>query len=96
MQKLIGKYGLAAHLALVVVAPLFFTPTAVLWLSALAVVWFFLEPSRIGFEQLHDARRRILSSLWKDAVFWVFLALTVIAGIRFANGGSSATTAWKS
>ena len=87
MQKLIGKYGLAAHLALVVVAPLFFTPTAVLWLSALAVIWFLQEPSRIGFEQLHDARRRIMSSLWKDAVFWVFFALTVVAGIRFANDG---------
>ena len=87
MQKLIGKYGLAAHLALVVVAPLFFTPTAVLWLSALVVVWFLMEPSRIGFEQLHNARWRILSSLWKDAVFWVFLALVVVAGVRFANGG---------
>ena len=87
MQKLIGKYGLAAHLALVVVAPLFFTPTAVLWLSGLAIVWFFMEPSRVGFEQLHDARRRIFSSLWKDAVFWVFLALTIVAGIRFANDG---------
>ena len=99
MQKLIGKYGLAAHLALVVVAPLFFTPTTVLWLSALAVVWFLLEPSRIGFEQLHDARRRIMRSLRKDAVFWVFLALTVIAGIRFANGGvtlvyDAESTAW--
>lgn len=89
MQKLIGKYGLAAHLALVVVAPLFFTPAVVLWLSLLAVVWFFMEPSRVGFEQLHDARRRIVSSLWRDPVFWVFLALTIIAAVRFVNSGVS-------
>ena len=87
MQKLIGKYGLAAHLALVVVAPLFFTPTTVIWLSVLAVLWFLKEPSRVGFEQLHDARKRVLSSLWRDPVFWVFLLLTVIAGVRAANSG---------
>lgn len=87
MQKLIGKYGLAAHLALVVVAPPFFSPAVVLWLSALAVLWIVMEPSRIGFEQLHDARARVFSTMRRDPVFWLFLALVVVAGVRFANGG---------
>lgn len=87
MQKLIGKYGLAAHLALVVVAPLFFTPTAVMWLSALAAIWFLKEPSRVGFEQLHDARKRVLSALWRDPVFWVFLFLAIMALVRCVNNG---------
>ena len=99
MQKLIGKYGLAAHLALVVVAPLFFTPSVTIWLSAFAVVWFFMEPSRIGFEMLHDARHRVISALWRDPVFWVFLFLVIMAGIRACNGGvtlayDAETTTW--
>ena len=87
MQKFLAKYGLAAHLALVVVAPLFLSPTAVIWLSALAVVWFLMEPSRIGYEQLHEARHRVYARILRDSLFWVFLALTVISGVRFANGG---------
>ena len=89
MQKLIAKYGLAAHLALVVVAPLFLSPTAVLWISSLSAVWFLMEPSRIGYEQLHEARDRVLEATTRDPVFWVLLALTVISGVRFANGGVS-------
>ena len=89
MQKFIAKYGLAAHLALVVVAPLFLSPTATLLLSALAAVWFVMEPSCIGYEHLHEARRRVFDATLRDFVFWVLLALTAIAGMRFANGGIS-------
>ena len=87
MQKLITKYGLAAHLAFVAVAPLFFSPTTVLWLSVLAAVWLVMEPSRIGHERLYGARRRVIRSVLSDPLFWVSLSLVVIALMRFLNTG---------
>ncbi len=73
MQKLISKYGLAAHLALVAVAPLFLSTAAVLWLSALCAAWVVMEPSRIGSEHLYEARRRVARAISRDPVFWVLL-----------------------
>lgn len=87
MQKLITKYGLAAHLAFLAVAPLFLSPTPILYLSALAAIWVFMEPSRVGQEMLHDARRRVRGGLLRDPLFWVCLALSVIAGVRALNDG---------
>lgn len=85
MLKLITKYGLAAHLAFLGVAPLFLSSAAVFWLAALGLVWVFMEPSRIGREMLHDARRRITHGLIRDPFFWVMLLLVAVAGIRAFN-----------
>lgn len=90
MQTLISKYGLAAHLALVAVAPLFLSAGAVIWLSVLGAVWLVMEPSRIGNEMLHDARRRVTRSLAFDPLFWVLLALLVVSIIRMFNVGIAA------
>ena len=95
MQKLISKYGLAAHLALLAVAPLFLFPflavdaiaTTELWLSAFALVWVLMEPSRRSDEMLHDARTRVASSIVRDPLFWALLGAVVFAAIRWANGG---------
>lgn len=87
MQKVITKYGLAAHLALAAVAPLFLSPVAVVCLAALAAVWFVMEPSRIGGEMLHDARRRCRKATVRDPLFWVLAILVLIAGVRALNGG---------
>lgn len=95
MHKFISKYGTAAHLALLAVAPLvifpFFTATTVavvlLWLSLLAIMWVLMEPSRRADEMLHDARSRVASSVIKDPLFWCFLVLIVFAYVRYLNSG---------
>ena len=95
MQKAISKYGLAAHLALLAVAPLFLFPfcddlwtaRTVIWLSLLALAWTVLEPSRRVDETLHDARFRVAASMARDPLFWFSLVLVLAAGIRWLNGG---------
>ena len=95
MQKAVAKYGLAAHLALLAVAPLFLFPffgsktTAVvlLWLSLYAAMWLVLSPSLLGGEILDDARGRILFNIVRDPVFWVLVAVVVTAGVRTLNTG---------
>ena len=87
MQKLIAKYGLAAHLALLAVAPQFFSLSAAVWLAALTACWLFLEPSRLGRESLSAARQRVLRSVLSDPLFWIMLLLTLVAAVRMANGG---------
>ena len=107
MQKFIAKYGLAAHLAILAVAPLFLFPFAgkadtgvvLLWLSALGFAWTFLEPSQRGGERLYDARRRVGEQAKHDPLFWFSLVLVVFAGVRALNGGISLaynaeTAAW--
>lgn len=87
MQRLITKYGLAAHLAFLAVAPLFLSPICVLWLSPLAFVWLLMEPSRVGDEMLHEARRRVTRKLVRDPVTWLLLVVVIYTAIRWANGG---------
>ena len=95
MQKAISKYGLAAHLALLAVAPLFLFPfcgdvwtaRAVIWLSLIAAAWTVLEPSRRADETLHDARFRVASSIALDPLFWFSIVLVLIAAVRWLNGG---------
>ena len=94
MQKAISKYGLAAHLALLAVAPLFLFPfcddawtaRTVIWLAIFALAWTVLEPSRRVDETLHDARFRVASSIARDPLFWFSIVLVFIAGIRWFNG----------
>lgn len=95
MQKAISKYGLAAHLALLAAAPLFLYPfcgevwtaRAILWLSLIAAVWMFMEPSRRKGEMLHDARTRVFLSVARDPLFWFSVVLALTAAIRIFNGG---------
>ncbi len=95
MQKLVSKYGTAAHLALLAVAPLFLYPfcaaewtaTALIWLSPFAALWVVVEPSRRSNEMLHDARMRVISGVLRDPLFWILAVLTVMAAVRWANGG---------
>lgn len=87
MQKIITKYGLAAHLALLAVAPLILSPSFVLWLSLIGLVWLLMQPSQIGREYLHSARRRVAKAIVGDPFFWFLLGVVVYAAIRCANGG---------
>ena len=87
MQKLVSKFGLAAHLALLTVAPLVFSTTTVLCLAALGLVWLVMEPPRLGREGLSAARHRVLVAMLKDPVFWFTLALAVYQLIVAVNNG---------
>ena len=95
MQRLITKYGLAAHLAFLAVAPLFLFPfygegtiaTVLLWLSLLAALWTVLEPSMLSGESLSGSRRRVVGGILADPLFWVLLILTVFSGLRALNTG---------
>lgn len=79
------------------VAPLFLFPffgsgtiaSVLLWLSLFAAVWLVLSPSLLGGEMLDDARRRVLGGIVRDPLFWVFVCIAVVAGIRTLNSGIS-------
>ena len=95
MQKLIAKYGLAAHLALLAVAPLFLFPfcdelaiTKVLfWISLFGGLWMVLEPSMRTGEGLSESRRRVIRGFAHDPLFWSLLVVLVFAGFRAMNTG---------
>lgn len=87
MQKILTKYGLAAHLALIAVAPLFLSPVSIFWLTGLAALWMIMEPSRIGMERLHDAQNRFFSKMIKDPFFWYLVILVLVSAIRCVNCG---------
>lgn len=95
VQKFISKYAAAAHLALLAVSPLFLFPwcgsevlTWVLaWLTAPALLWVVLEPSRRSDEHLHDARERVGGELLRDPLLWVFVVIAVLALLRWLNNG---------
>ena len=95
MHQFLAKYGLAAHLALLAVAPLFLFPfcaassvaVTLLWLTLLAVIWCFLMPSVRGGERLHDARLRVVVEPVRDPLFWASLVLALVVGLRALNGG---------
>ena len=95
MQKFIAKYGLAAHLAILAVAPLLRLPfcgervvaAVLLWLSLLTGLWMLLGPSVRGGERLHDARHRVAFALLSDPLSWVLLGGIVFSGFRALNTG---------
>lgn len=87
VQKVITKYGLAAHLAILAVAPLFLSESAILWIAALVAVCVIMEPSRVGSEMLHDARQRVSRALVRDPLFWVGILLMGVAALRSLNSG---------
>lgn len=95
MQKFIAKFGCAAHLAVMTVAPLFLFPwvgretlaVVMLWLSLPAALWSMLEPSVRGGEHLHDARRRVLRGMLRDPLLWASAVIVIITGVRAVNTG---------
>ena len=95
MQRLISKYGLAAHIALLAVAPLFLFPfstpaeiaTVELWLAGFGAVWVLMEPSRRSDEMLHNARMRVAAAVWRDPLFWALLLAVAFAAARWLNDG---------
>ena len=95
VQKLIAKYGLAAHLAILAVAPLFLFPFCddstiawvLIWVSLPAALWTVLEPSIRAGERLYEARHRVMREIFRDPLFWVLLALVVFTGMRALNTG---------
>ena len=64
-QRLVTKFGLAAHIAILAALPPVLQPflapddlgVVMLWLSAFAVLWFLLSPSILPGEGLTLARR---------------------------------------
>lgn len=95
MQKFFSKYALAAHLALMTVAPLFLFPffgvekssVVLLWLSFLSILWILLEPSRRPEEYLYNARNRVYKSIISDPLFFIFGLLLIVAFVRWLNNG---------
>ena len=95
IQKFLSKYGLATHLALLAALPLALTPflsaaalaTTVFWLTALAAVWLFVEPSVRAGEHLSLARARVRHEIMLDPVFWFAAFLVVFAAVRWMNAG---------
>ena len=108
MQRFIAKYGLAVHLAILAVAPVFLLPffatavvaTVLLWISLVAAIWTVLEPSIRGGERPSDARRRVARELGRDPMFWLLLAIIVFSGVCALNTGirlsyDAETAAWR-
>lgn len=94
-HRLITKYGLATHLALLASLPPALLPflserhlgLTIFWLSALAGLWILLEPSILAGEHLSTARGRVRHDMVRDPLFWFFLATVVFAGLRWLNSG---------
>lgn len=96
--RIITRYGLATHLALLASLPFVLFPffsestlaEVIFWLSGMAVLWLLLEPSMRAGEHLSTARRRVLGSLVRDIAFWVFLCIIAVAFIRYVNSDVNA------
>lgn len=94
-QKIITKYGLAFHLAVLAALPSALAPfvsdqalgRTVLWLSAIGVLWLFIEPSIRKGERLSQARYRVWIGFMKDPVLWFFMLYAVLCFVRWLNSG---------
>ena len=91
--RLITRYGLATHLALLASLPFALFPflsagslaELIFWFSGLAFLWLFVEPSMRPGEHLSIARRRVVGSLIRDVAFWFFICALVVSFIRYLN-----------
>lgn len=91
--RLITRYGLATHLALLASLPFVLFPfmsaeklaQVVLCLSGIAGLWLLVEPSMRAGEHLSIARRRVIRAILHDVVFWFFLFVAIVAFIRYLN-----------
>ena len=94
-HKLITKYGLATHLALLASLPYALMPflsekalgITILWLSAFAGLWLLVEPSILSGEHLSSARTRVRKDIVRNPIFWFFLVAAAFAAIRWLNSG---------
>ena len=88
--RLITRYGLATHLALLASLPFVLNPflsestlaEVIFWLSGLAFLWLLVEPAMRAGEHLSIARRRVLSSLVRDIAFWIFVCVWAICSVN--------------
>ena len=95
--RLITRYGLATHLALLASLPFALFPflsasrlaEVVFWLSGIAFLWLIVEPSMRAGEHLSIARRRVLASMLRDVAFWFFVFAIVVAIVRYLNSDVS-------
>ena len=91
--RLITRYGLATHLALLASLPFVLFPflsaeklaQTVFCLSGLAGLWLLIEPSMRNGEHLSIARRRVIRAILHDVVFWFFLVVIVVVFVRYLN-----------
>lgn len=94
-QRVVTRYGLAAHLALLAAGPCALSPfmdavslaKVVLWLSALAAVWLFAEPSILPGEHLSVSRERVRRGMIRDPFFWLTVLVVAFAAVRCLNCG---------
>ena len=93
--RLITKYGLATHLALLASLPLALMPflssatlsTLIFWLSGFALIWLLAEPSMRTGEHLSTARVRVRASFLRDPFAWFLLFAIIYSLIRWCNSG---------
>ena len=91
--RLITRYGLATHLALLASLPFVLFPflsaeklaQTIFSLSVLAGLWLLVEPSMRNGEHLSIARRRVIRAILHDVVFWFFLVVIVVVFVRYLN-----------
>lgn len=95
IQKFLSKYGLSVHLAVLAALPLALTPfltaatlgSVTLWLSALAAVWLFTEPSLRRGEHISSSRARLFRELVRDPFLWFLLLALIYVAVRGLNTG---------
>jgi len=107
LRRVISKYGLAFHLAVLTALPIALTPllepdriaVVVYWALAFALVWFFAEPSLRRGEYHAQARSRVFAHIVRDPVFYCVASVLAVAFFRMCNGGiallyDAASSAW--
>ena len=93
--RLITRYGLATHLALLASLPFVLFPLlsasklaeVIFCLSGIAFLWLLVEPSMRAGEHLSVARRRVFGSLVRDVAFWFVLCALAVSFVRYLNSG---------
>ena len=96
--RLITRYGLATHLALLASLPFALFPflseaclaQVIFCLSGITFLCLLVEPSMRAGEHLSIARRRVLGSLFRDVIFWFFVLALAVSFVRYLNSGVSA------
>ena len=93
--RLITRYGLATHLALLASLPFVLFPflstsrlaEVIFCLSGITFLWLLVEPSMRAGEHLSLARRRVFGSLVRDVAFWFLLCVLAVSFVRYLNSG---------
>lgn len=96
--RLITRYGLATHLALLASLPFVLFPflseaclaQVIFCLSGITFLCLLVEPSMRAGEHLSIARHRVLRSMFRDVVFWFFVLALAVSLVRYLNSGVAA------